>query len=69
MGCQYKNFAKIDLFGYILGAFLLVVSLYNYNIDGALVAIAVTPILQLLVLLYIINMFVLIKECLDLLMK
>ena len=50
---QYKNFAKIDLFGYLLGAFLLVISLYNYNIDGALVAIAVTPILQLLVLLYI----------------
>ncbi|MDG2052818.1 MAG: O-antigen translocase [Flavobacteriaceae bacterium] len=50
---QYKNFAKIDLFSYILGAFLLVISLCNYNIDGALVAIAVTPILQLLVLLYI----------------
>lgn len=50
---QYKNFAKIDLFGYLLGAFLLVISLCNYNIDGALVAIAVTPILQLLVLLYI----------------
>ena len=50
---QYKNFAKIDLFGYLLGAFLLVISIYNYNIDGALVAIAVTPILQLLVLLYI----------------
>ena len=50
---QYKNFAKIDLFGYLLGAFLLVVALYNYNIDGVLIAIAVTPILQLLVLLYI----------------
>ena len=50
---QYKNFAKIDLFGYLLGAFLLVVALYNYNIDGVLIAIAVTPIIQLLVLLYI----------------
>ena len=50
---QYKNFAKIDLFGYLLGAVLLVISLYNYNIDGALVAIAITPVLQLLVLLFI----------------
>lgn len=50
---QYKNFAKIDLFGYLLGAALLVYSLYNYNIDGALVAIAITPILQLIVLLYV----------------
>jgi len=50
---EYKNFAKIDLVGYILGAALLVFSLYNYNIDGALVAIAITPILQLLVLLYV----------------
>jgi len=50
---QYKNFAKIDLLGYLLGAVLLVFCLYNYNIDGALVAIAITPIIQLLVLLFI----------------
>lgn len=50
---QYKDFAKIDLIGYLIGAILLVVSLYKYNIDGALVAIAVTPIIQLLVLLFI----------------
>ena len=50
---QYKHFAKIDLIAYLLGAILLVISLIKYNIDGALVAIAITPIIQLLVLLFI----------------
>jgi PST family polysaccharide transporter len=50
---QYKKFAKIDLFGYLLSAALTVIFLLEYNIDGALVAIAITPIIQLLVLLFI----------------
>ncbi|MCF6307098.1 MAG: O-antigen translocase [Flavobacteriaceae bacterium] len=50
---KYKSFAKIDLIGYLLGAVFLVVALYNYNIDGVLVAIALTPIIQLAILLYI----------------
>ena len=50
---KYKNFAKIDLISYLLGAVLLIVFLFNYNINGALIAIAVTPIFQFLVLCYI----------------
>ncbi len=50
---QYKKYAKIDLLGYLFGAVLLVYFLLNYNIDGVLVAIAITPIIQLFVLLYI----------------
>ena len=50
---MYKKFAKIDLFSYLASALLLVVFLFQYNIDGALVAIAITPIVQLLVLLFI----------------
>jgi O-antigen/teichoic acid export membrane protein len=50
---QYKKFAKIDLFGYLLSAVLTVVLLIQYDIDGALVAIAITPVIQLMVLLFI----------------
>ncbi|TDI77804.1 MAG: O-antigen translocase [Bacteroidetes bacterium] len=50
---QYKKFAKIDLLGYLLSAVLTVIFLLQYNIDGALVAIAITPVIQLLVLLFI----------------
>lgn len=50
---QYKKFAKIDLFAYLVSATLTIVFLLKYNIDGALVAIAITPLIQLLVLLFI----------------
>ncbi len=48
---QYKKYAKIDIFGYITTAILTVVFLFKYNIDGVLVAIAITPIIQLTTLL------------------
>lgn len=57
---QYKKFAKIDLFSYLVSALLLVVCLFNYNIDGALFAIAITPLIQLTVLLFI--FFKILKE-------
>ncbi|MCB0467631.1 MAG: O-antigen translocase [Aequorivita sp.] len=49
----YKKLAGIDLFSYILSAILTVVLLLINNIDGALVAIAITPALQFFVLLFI----------------
>lgn len=49
----YKKLAGIDLFSYILSAILTVVLLLTNNIDGALVAIAITPALQFFVLLFI----------------
>jgi len=50
---QYKQFSKIELLAYILSSALTVVFLYQYNIKGVLLAIAITPVLQLLTLLYI----------------
>ncbi|WP_034259133.1 O-antigen translocase [Altibacter lentus] len=50
---MYKKYAKIDLFGYLASAVLMVYFLYEYNIDGALMAIALTPLIQLTVLLVI----------------
>lgn len=50
---QYKKFAKIDLISYLLSAALLVYALLNYNLTGVLVAIALTPVIQLVVLLSI----------------
>lgn len=49
----YKKLAGIDLFSYILSAILTVVLLLSNNIDGALIAIAITPVLQFFVLLFI----------------
>lgn len=50
---EYKKYAKIDLISYVISAGLTVWFLLEYNIDGALVAIALTPIIQLIVLLVI----------------
>lgn len=49
----YKQFAKIELLAYVLGAILTLVLLYSYNIDGALLAIAIIPAIQVVVLLFI----------------
>ncbi|RDK83238.1 O-antigen translocase [Marinirhabdus gelatinilytica] len=49
----YKHYAKIELLAYILGAALTLFLLYQYNIDGALLAIATIPIIQVLVLLFV----------------
>ena len=50
---KYKKFAKIDLFSYLASAGLMVWFLLQYNIDGALIAIVITPVIQLSVLLFI----------------
>ncbi len=50
---KYKSFAKIELIAYLLMAATTLVLLYNNNLDGALVAIAISPVIQIVVLLYI----------------
>ncbi|UAB80113.1 O-antigen translocase [Marixanthomonas sp. SCSIO 43207] len=50
---DYKKFAKIELFAYLLGAGLTLYLLYNYSLDGALLAIAVIPVIQVMVMLFI----------------
>jgi PST family polysaccharide transporter len=49
----YKINAKIELIWYFLASLLLVVSLFFYNIQGVLLAIAITPIIQFLVLIFL----------------
>lgn len=49
---EYKKFAKIDLISYLLSAVLTIVFLFQYNLDGVLISIAITPIIQVLVMLY-----------------
>ncbi len=54
----YKKFAKIELFAYLLATALVIICLYTYKIDGVLIAIAVTPLIQLAMLLYLFGMVI-----------
>ena len=49
----YKVHAKIEVVWYSMASFLLIFSLHNYNIEGVLIAIAITPIIQFFVLVFI----------------
>src|SRR5690606_6072479 len=49
---EYKKFAKIDLFSYLFSIALTIFFLFKFNLDGVLVAIAITPVIQVLVLLF-----------------
>ena len=48
----YKINAKIEIIWYTLASILLLSSLYFYNINGVLLAIAVTPIIQFSIMLF-----------------
>jgi len=50
---KYKSFSKIELIAYLIGSALTVGLLILHGIDGALVAIAVIPAIQLLTLFYV----------------
>jgi PST family polysaccharide transporter len=50
---KYKKFAKIELVAYLLSAVVMVSLLYSHNIDGALIAIAITPVIQVFVLMFL----------------
>ncbi len=50
---QYKKFAKIDLISYLLSSSLTILFLYLDNFDGVLISIAVTPFIQLVILLWV----------------
>lgn len=46
----YKVHAKIEVIWHLIASIFLLISLYYYNIEGVLIAIAVTPLVQFLVL-------------------
>jgi O-antigen/teichoic acid export membrane protein len=50
---DYKKHTKIEFISNFLAAVLLLVSLYFYSLKGVLVAIALTPIIQFTVLIFI----------------
>ena len=49
----YKKFVKIELFAYLLATGVLLYCLYTNNLEGVLIAIAITPVIQLATLLYL----------------
>ena len=49
----YKINAKIEVIWYTFASILMIVSLYFYNIRGVLLAIAVTPVIQFIAILYL----------------
>jgi PST family polysaccharide transporter len=49
----YKKFVKIELISYTLGVILLLTLLYYKQLNGALFAIAVLPIIQFIILFYV----------------
>ncbi len=49
---DYKKFVKIDIISYLLSTVLLVVFLFQYNLDGVLVAIAIAPVVQVSVMFF-----------------
>ena len=50
---EYKKFAKIELISYLISIVLLVVCLYQYNLSGVLIAIALAPAIQVIVVVAI----------------
>ena len=47
---DYKRYAKIELISYLLSAIAIVLGLYTLNLKGVIIAIAIAPIIQLVVL-------------------
>ena len=50
---QYKKFAKIDLVSYLVSSAWVIICLMQNNFDGVLIGIAATPLIQLLILLWV----------------
>lgn len=50
---KYKHFVVINLIGHVATAFLLVVLLYFKGLEGALIALSVSPIVQFVLLGYL----------------
>jgi PST family polysaccharide transporter len=49
----YKKYAKIELISYLLSSALLIISLLKFSLLGVLIAIAITPVLQLIVIVVV----------------
>ena len=47
---DYKRYAKIELISYLFATIAIVLGLYSWDIKGVIIAIAIAPVIQLLVL-------------------
>lgn len=63
---DYKRYAKIELISYILATIAIVIGLYSSELKGVIIAIALAPVIQLVVLAFVfgrtLNTFVRIKS-------
>ncbi|WP_296314222.1 O-antigen translocase [Winogradskyella sp. UBA3174] len=50
---DYKSYAKVELVSYLLSTAILLYGLFNFNLDGVLVALAIAPLIQLIILLVV----------------
>lgn len=50
---DYKTYAKVELISYLLSVAALLYGLLTFNLDGALIAIAIAPVIQLVILLIV----------------
>jgi PST family polysaccharide transporter len=50
---DYKKYAKIELISYLLATTAVVVGLYSSDLKGVIIAIALAPVIQLLVLAFV----------------
>ncbi|WP_299128914.1 O-antigen translocase [uncultured Winogradskyella sp.] len=50
---DYKKYAKIELISYLLATIAILIGLYTSKLDGVLIAIALAPVIQVLVLVFV----------------
>ncbi|WP_255571354.1 O-antigen translocase [Halomarinibacterium sedimenti] len=51
---EYKSFAKIELVAYLVSAALTIVFLFYKELDGVLISIALAPVVQVLVMMFLV---------------
>ena len=50
---DYKRYAKIELISYLLAASAILIGLYTAQLEGVIIAIAIAPIIQMIVMVFI----------------
>lgn len=51
---EYKSFAKIELVAYLASALLTIVFLFYKQLDGVLISVAIAPVVQVLVMMFLV---------------
>jgi len=51
----YKKFAKIELLAYLISAAMMILFLYRYNLEGSLFAIALVPVVQVIIMSFVLS--------------